>query len=376
MRIVIPTADYPPIEGGISTVTVQLSRGLAELGHDVTVVAPHFPGQESFDQGEPVRVVRYRGYGLGWLRIVPLALKSWSNLRQADLVMAINIAYGGVLGWLRRTPYVVFAYAYEFLKFDSAPVFGGLLRRVYASAKCVIAISAFTRDQLVAFGVPEDRVRVVHPGAEMVSPVPEGALDATRRRFLLEDRRVLLAVGRLIPRKGHETLIRALPRIVERFPDTRLVIVGRGPCLQAIVHEATRLGVRDQLLMPGKVSDETVAALYALCDVFVLPTGSGGGGQVEGFGLVFTEAHAHGKPVVAGRSGGVVDAVLDGETGLLVDPDDPDAVADAVIRLLEDPALAHRLGEQGRARVESELNWREFVRRVMVEVEDSDQVMS
>jgi len=172
-----------------------------------------------------------------------------------------------------------------------------------------------------------------------------------------------------VPRKGHITLVRAMPRIIEHIPDAALVLVGEGPCLHDAVYEANKLGVRENVLFPGSVSDEDLAALYQACEVFALPTGDDGGAQVEGFGLVFAEAGAYGKPVVAGRSGGVMDAVLDGETGLIVEPDQPDALADAILSLMENPAHAQELGENGRRRVETELNWTRFAERLLQMVE-------
>ena len=152
MNVLIPTADYPPIEGGISSVTLHLSRELAASGHGVTVVAPHFPDMETFDAAEPVTVVRFRGYGLGWCRFFPMLAAAWPRLRGVDLVLGMNVAYGGVLGLLgrrlKRVPYATFAYAYEFLKFSRTRLFARLLRKVYASAQVVVSISQFTRDQL------------------------------------------------------------------------------------------------------------------------------------------------------------------------------------------------------------------------------------
>ncbi|MFO7975108.1 MAG: glycosyltransferase family 4 protein [Candidatus Hydrogenedentota bacterium] len=374
MKILIPTADYPPIEGGISTVTVQLARQMVLLGHEVTVVAPFFADMEAFDEGEPVRVVRYAGYRLGWLRFFPLLFKSWRYMRQCDAVLAINVAYGGVIGMLARalrgTPYVVFAYAYEFMKFRRIPFFAWLLRRVYRRAKAVVAISGFTRGNLVDFGVDSGHIQVILPGADPDVNVDEAQIEAVRHKFVLDNNRVILSVGRLIPRKNHIALVRALPKILERHPETVLLIAGQGPCMWAICQEARRLGIREQLVMPGKVGESDLAALYAACDVFALPAGHDERGQVEGFGLVFTEAHVHAKPVVAGNSGGVPEAVIDGETGLLVEPDDPGAIAGAILRILDDAELAWRLGHNGQKRVEEALNWGTFARGVTHILED------
>ena len=124
---------------------LHLSRELAALGHTVTVIAPHFPGMTVFDANEPARVLRYRGYGLGPLRIAPLAGAAWTGMGSADLTVAINVAQGGVLAWLRGRPFIVFAYAYEFLKFGRKSPAAALLRRVYAAS------------------APRDRDQPLHP---------------------------------------------------------------------------------------------------------------------------------------------------------------------------------------------------------------------
>jgi len=186
-----------------------------------------------------------------------------------------------------------------------------------------------------------------------------------RDRLGLGTDRYVFAVGRFVPRKGQERLVRAMPRILEACPNTRLVLVGRGPCEAACREKARALGIEGLVHFAGRADDATLAALYQDCALFALPTGTDANGQVEGFGLVFTEAHAYGKAVVAGHSGGVADAVRHGETGLLVAGENVDAVADAVIGLLRDEALARRLGEAGKRRVAEELNWRVFTERVL-----------
>lgn len=369
MNIVIPTADYPPIEGGIGTVTREVARELAALGHRVTVIAPHFPGTAAFDAAEPVRVVRYRGYGLGAARIVPMALTTLPHLRAADVLIAINVASSGVIGLaaqrLLGTRYLALAYGYEFMKFSPRNLAASLLRAVYRRAAAVIAISRFTRDKLIAFGVAADSIQVCLPGANMPQAASPAAIDAIKRKLTLNGNRLVLSVGRMVPRKGHVTLVRAMPRVLERHPGTVLVCAGRGPCHDEAMKVGEQLQIQDNLRLPGHLDDAEVDALYTLCDVFALPAGEGRGGQAEGFGLVFAEAAAHGKPVVAGNSGGIPDAVRDGETGVLVPPDNPEATAAAIDRLLSDRPLAARMGAAGRARVDSELNWSAFTRAML-----------
>lgn len=373
MNFIIPTADYPPIEGGIATVTLRLSRELAELGHAVTVVAPYAPGQRDFDTSEPVTVVRFHGYRLGWLKFFPMLAATAPLMRQADAILGINIAYGGVIGLLGRrlfaTPYVTFGYAYEFLKFRRVLPLAALLRSAYRRSSLVVAISAFTRDRLVEFGVPASSIETIFPGAPEAEARTREEIESVKCAYDLNGHRVVLAVGRMVARKGHSTLLRALPKILETHPNTVLVCAGRGPRLSDTRRLAEKLGVAANVRIPGYVPDGHLAALYQTCDVFALPTGQDAGGQVEGFGLVFAEAQAYGKPVVAGRSGGVADAVEDGKTGLLIPPGDAEALAQSVTSLLDDPELAATLGRNGKDRIARELNWPHFTRRLLEALE-------
>ncbi|HRI86915.1 MAG TPA: glycosyltransferase family 4 protein [Candidatus Hydrogenedentes bacterium] len=369
VRILIITVDYPPIEGGISTLALNVARECALANCEVTVLAPHIAGCESFDAGESTRIVRFGGYAMGWFRLFPLLAASRKLIPHNDLVIGINVAYGGVVGLFARSffgvPYAVLAYGYEFLKFQNVWPMAPMLRYIYAQARGVIAISKFTRDQLVKFGVPESRIAPILPGATP-DPVADPAIkDLMRLRYPIDGNRVVLCVGRMIPRKGHLTLVRAWPRVLKQVKNAHLLVVGQGPEVSACSRAAQNMGVRDRITFAGKLGDAEVQALYSLCDVFALPSGTSPGGHVEGFGLVFAEAHAHGKPVIAGTSGGTPEAVTHDETGLLVPPDDRDALADAIVQVLNDADFAKRLGENGRRRVERELNWRKFTSQML-----------
>lgn len=373
LRFLVVTVDYPPIEGGISTLAANVSRELATLGHEVTVVAPHIDARDPEGPNVPVRVVRFRGYTLGWLRLFPLIRTAWPHVPHHDYILCINVAYGGLFGLAAKTlfgaHYAVFAYGFEFLKFKRLPPLAWLYRLIYSQARKVIAISTFTRESLIEFGAREMKIVTILPGAQSERPISADRINEARTRYVLDGKRVILAVGRLVPRKGHLALIRAMPRVLDSEPNAHLVVVGRGPAVSSCSREAVKLGVREHVTLAGRLSEEELAALYALCEVFALPTGEEAGGHVEGFGLVFAEAQAYAKPVVAGRSGGVMDAVIDGETGLLVEPENPQQLADALSSLLHNPDLSRRLGENGRRRVERELNWREFTRKLIDAIE-------
>lgn len=369
MKILIPTIDYPPIEGGISTVALEVSRALAARGHNVTVVAPDLGDMRAFDEAEPVRVVRVPGYDRGIGRIGPFLNAAWPEARQTDAILAINIAYGGPLAWHAKrklgTPYITFAYAYEFLKFNRLYPVKAFFRTIYRNAETTIAISNFTHEKLRTFGVQNSAITLAFPGASPPVPVSDEALRDVRVQYFLDDDPFVFAMGRMIARKGHLTLVDAWPRVMEVCPNTHIVLAGRGPEQEKCRARAAALGIEAFVHLPGYVDNETRAALCRGCALFALPAGVADGGHVEGFGLVFAEAAAYGKTSVAGRSGGVPDAVLHNETGLLVTPGDPNVTAEAIIRLLRDSALREQLGNNARQRVAETLNWECFTDAIL-----------
>jgi phosphatidylinositol alpha-1,6-mannosyltransferase len=211
----------------------------------------------------------------------------------------------------------------------------------------VVVVSRHTRELALAFGASPERVTIIHPGVDAVV-APER--DPASRRVLV--------IARLDDHyKGHDVLIRAVPLVRSRVPGVVVDIVGDGHLRSWLEGLVAQSGVADSVVFHGAVDDGTRDALLASARVFCLPSrleadGSGG----EGFGIVFLEAAAYGVPVVAGAAGGTLDAVANGVTGLLVDPTDHVAVADALVRLLTDDELNERCGRAGRARV-IEFSW-------------------
>ncbi len=223
------------------------------------------------------------------------------------------------------------------------PLFNWLLRR----ARPLITNSHANAARLRTLGCGQPIV--IYPGTDP-------------RRFSMKqadsDRLTLLTVGRLAPRKGIDTVLQALPAVLSEFPDLHYRIAGEGPDrgrLEALVREF-RLSDRVEFL--GYIPPERLPAVYQSASVFVMPAREEvAAGSIEGFGIVYLEAAASGLPVIAGRSGGAAEAVRHGETGFLVVPDDPQHLADTVIRLLRDSDLRVRMGKAGREWVEREMNW-------------------
>jgi phosphatidylinositol alpha-1,6-mannosyltransferase len=212
-------------------------------------------------------------------------------------------------------------------------------------------------------------VSVLYPGADVERFHPGLDTSGVRSSLGLGDRRVIVCVSRLVARKGQDVLIRAMPEIRARVPDAVLVIVGGGPYEPALREMA---GGADAVRFTGQVPEAQLPLYYALGDVFAMPCRTRLGGlEVEGWGNVFIEAAACGVPVVVGDSGGAREALIDGETGILVDGARVEEVADAVASLLSDPARAAAMGLAGRERVLRDHRWPDIAARLAVWLDEA-----
>lgn len=345
------TQCYPPALGGIEGLMGGLARELAALGRPVRVLADGAaPGR---DEGAPA-IERFTG---------PRPLR---RLAKAWRIRAL-LSAGGVEGiyadswksletlrllWRRKPGCRVacFAHGNEYPP-DATPRKRRRIRAALAVADVIVANSGFTADRVAAVIGPDPRIRRrVLPIDAPVEP------DAADTRFAAEiwpgPGPRLLTLARLEPLKGVDAVIRALPDLARRFPGVVHVVAGTGddaPRLRAL---AAEVGVSDRVVFAGRVEGGRKTALYRAADLFVLPNRVVGNRQ-EGYGLVFAEAGLQGLPAVAGRSGGVADAVADGETGLLVDGASQAAVTAAIAELLADPARRAAMAAAARTRAEA-----------------------
>jgi phosphatidylinositol alpha-1,6-mannosyltransferase len=212
------------------------------------------------------------------------------------------------------------------------------------------------------------RIRVTHYGTDPSRFQPRDAT-ALRERLGLGSRPVLLTIARLVARKGIDTVLDALPRVLAAHPDAVYVIAGDGPEAESLKALSRRLGVERAVHFAGVVTDEELSLWYSLSDVFVMPSRSDPP-DVEGFGIVFLEAAACERPVVAARAGGIPDAVAHGVTGVLVPPGDAAALGAELAALLADPARRAELGRRGRERVLADFTWDRVVDRTLAAIDE------
>ncbi len=274
----------------------------------------------------------------------------------------------------QRTPYGIYFHGADLLSEQHKIRRSRLKRRtarvILGGAAVLMTNSTWTRDLALALlgelGLDGhgQRLRVVHLGTDPAHFRPGVDARGFRERAGLGDsgRRWLVTVARLVRHKGVDTVIEALPAILARFPDVGYAIAGWGPDRQRLEKLAQKQGVAERVRFLGAVPDADLPALYNLGAVYVGASRRAERLGVEGFGISLVEASACGLPVVAGNSGGIPDAVRDGETGFLVPAEDPPAFAEVITRLLADPDLARRIGANGRRAVETYYNWDRVVR--------------
>ena len=355
MRSLLLTASFPPALGGVETLLYQTNRRLRDPPLVIAPAPAHAPDLTIYCVRTSLAArLAYRPlwalhpslhYLQAFWRPAMRAAAEWNpRVIQAGHVYLAPVARL-VANRLRR-PYVVYAYGQEVWRtgrrmgqaWVDQRLRGGSLR----SADRVLVPGAFTESLLSDWQVVSERIVRVPFGAE---PQPRTDPPLGHR---------LLTVARLAPRKGIDILIRALRGLPV---DVEYHIVGRGPDEARLRRLATVEGVADRVKFLGRLNDQALAEEYRRCTLFVLPARRTLDGELEGYGLVYFEAAAWGRPVIAGRSGGEVDAVVDGRTGLLVDGTSVDDVASAINSLLRDPARLAELGCAGRQRVEASHNW-------------------
>ncbi|MFG1871004.1 glycosyltransferase family 4 protein [Micromonospora arborensis] len=359
-RTLLITNDFPPRPGGIQSFVHNLA--VRQPAGSVVVYASSWRGAEKFDADQPFEVIRERTRVLLPTPLIARRAARLARAYECDTVWFGAAAPLGLLaaGLRRRAGVrrvVALTHGHE-VGWAALPAARPALRRIGRGVDVTTYLGEYTRSRLarVLDGVTE--LRRLAPGVDVDTYHPTVDGEQVRARLGLTDRPVVVCVSRLVPRKGQDMLIRALPEIRRRVPDAALLIVGGGPYRATLEKLARQAGVERDVVFTGSVPSAELPAHYAAGDVYAMPCRTRNRGlDVEGLGIVYLEASATGLPVVAGDSGGAPDAVREGETGYVVRGRDIAQLADRVARLLADRDLARELGAAGRAWVEREWRW-------------------
>ncbi|MHD0279815.1 glycosyltransferase family 4 protein [Rhodococcus aetherivorans] len=361
-RTLLVTNDFPPRPGGIQS---YLQAFASQLPPDELVVyAPRWRGDShvKFDARQPFEVVRHP---------TTLMLPTPAVARRATRLMSDraceNVWFGAAAPLALLAPVLRRAGARRVLAsthghevgWSMVPAGRQALRRIGDHTDAVTYVSRYTRGRFASAFGPGAGLEHLPSGVDTEVFRPDPAARAElRARYGLGDRPTVLCLSRLVPRKGQDMLIRALPEVRRRIDGAVLVIVGGGPYQDRLRDLVRAVGVDDHVVVTGGVPAAELPAHHTIADVFAMPCRTRGAGlDVEGLGIVYLEASATGVPVVAGRSGGAPETVRAGETGVVVDGTSVAAVAGAVADVLADRDRAAAMGAAGRAWVGAEWRW-------------------
>jgi len=373
-RVLVFSTDYKPDKGGISEHAYQVAKHLHLMGCKVIVMSVKKRGSAEFDRDQPFatyRVPPVPFFGglllLLWL-IAVCKREKIGHVYSAITRPCCEIAFIGSL--FCRYENAVVVHGYE-SSYEGRGLRGWLKRKlkfirtfIYNRIHRIVAVSIYTKKILTDSGVREGKIVVLPNGVDIEKWRDDCVEEELIDRYNLSGKMIILTVGRLVRRKNHATVIEALDIVRLKFPEVRYLIAGEGPCEEELKMMVRNRHLESHVIFLGRYPQEKMNKLYNTCDIFVMPN-TQVGSSVEGFGIVFLEANACRKPVIAGRSGGAVDAVVDGVTGFLVEPDDVEQLAGKIIEILSDPGLAERLGSNGYERVKKQFTWHEITSRMM-----------
>lgn len=368
---------FPPVLGGAENLA--LTRCLAyPSSSSLIVIAPDTPGANDVDRTRPFTVYRWphsdkwpRGVQRACLVIMPflwtIKILLCNRIGTIECSQALPMALPGlIVKKLLRTRLIVWALGDDVFIPQRSPIGRILLKSIFSNADQIVAISRYTADGIrTLFTGPqniEDKIIIFHPPVDTTRFNLRVDGKHIREKLGIADSLVILTVARLTKRKGIDTVIRVLPDLLRTFPNIVYVVVGSGPELTHYKQLSGQLGIEKNIRFVGRVSDDELPKYYAMSDIFVLLSKScPETGSVEGFGLVFREAGACGKPVVGSNEGGIPDAVINGINGYTVDPFDQEEIVSVLSSLLADKQLRDVMGNNGIKIVEQEPNWHQLL---------------
>lgn len=352
MRLLVVTNDFPPTVGGIENYIYSLVRRWP--AGEVVVLTRQVHGSERFDAAHRFEIVREP---VNLLLPTPGLMQKARKLvadRNIDAVHFPSALPLGLMGRPLGAPYAVSVHGGEFVLASRLPFVRAALRKLCDGACLILPENTYATRMVQRFIKGNKPVQEVPCGVDVERYAP-GAVAPVEIR---DSGPVLVSVCRLIPRKGARTLIEILPEVRRRCPGTHLLIVGDGPDRSTLERIVATAGLNKAVTLAGAQPWDEIPRYLAAADVFALPTRRRFLGiETEGLPMVFCEAAAAALPLVGGDSGGVADAVRDGETGIIVDGSRPEQCAQAIIRLLSDRDEAARMGRAARRMAEQEFSW-------------------
>jgi len=332
----------------------------------IVVLAPKSSGSDEFDNGQSYRIYRKKFFSTSpliwpkWLHLFLIVREIIKREGIQQILVGQILPIGSValfFKWVLKIPFVLSTHAMDIIMLKNYRRKTWLARRIIKHARKIITVSEFTFQALLRLGADKQKLSIITPATNIYSePAPDKQTEI-RKRYGLEGKKILLTIGRLVKRKGHLEVLKSLPEILEKYPNLAYLVGSDGPEKQSLKEYVEKFNLGNYVFFTGEIRKEELPSFYRIADIFIMPTLELDDGDVEGFGIVYLEANAFAKPVIASKSGGTANAVIDNKTGLLVNPLNPGEIALAVRKLLDDQNLSAKLGKQGQERVFHNFTW-------------------
>jgi len=366
------TYFFPPKIGGLENYLFNICKGLPKDKIIVLTNSANLPKSDNFQKEDfcvyQTKFFSWRFLKPSWL---PLSWKIYRLIKKEKIKIlqfghyAHYCLIGTLLAKLLKLKILIYFHGVDLWIHQRKKIDKWLMKLNLKNADKLIANSNFIKNEISKLGIPEEKITVVYPGVNLEK---FKSLN-NKKSGDLANKKIILSLGRLIKLKGYDLVFKALPEVIRVVPNLVYLIIGEGEEEKELRELVKKLDLEKYVnfIKAIRGPEETKAPYYALADVFVGPSREiiyKDYKHIESFGLVYLEAAAAEKPVIATKIGGITEAVLDGQTGLLVPPENTQALSQALIKLLTDEELAKKLGKQGRERVEKEFRWEQRVEKI------------
>ena len=352
MKTLLFTLEYPPFHGGVANYYGNLVK--------------YWPKPDNIFvlNNNDGTLINERLPFLKWLPALT-SLYQTIKAEKINHVIVGHILPLGTVAWIvnkiTQTPYSVILHGMDFTYAQRSWRKARLAKKILNKADNIICVNNYLAEQVKNFiDNSSGKIVVVNPGVTLTRPADNNLINQLKAAYSLANKTILLSLGRLVLRKGFDQVIELMPELQKKYPNLYYFIAGAGPdeiLLKELAHK------NEHIIFLDQISDEEKFAWLNLCDIFIMPSRHIDG-DYEGFGIVYLEANLAGKPVIAGQSGGVGDAVINGLNGLMVAPENIGEISQAIIKLAQNPDLRRKLGEQGRTRAINEFNWEKQINKI------------
>ena len=362
MKILIPTLEYPPIIGGISSYIHSQILNWTDKKDEFVVLAPKFINTDDvdFDRKNNWNVYRKKLY-YSFLRPrwIKMCLQVWKIVKREkiDLIIVHHVLPVGHIAYYnkkyRSIPYHIYLHGTDFSFAISLESKKKKFDKICSNAEVIVVNSNYLKE-LVSDEFPslKEKIKVVYPAPSIGSKQSnEEEINKAQKKYNTEQRPMLLSCGRLVERKGYDMVIKSLPQVIKKVPNLLYLICGEGEYEEKLLQLVKKNKLERNVKFIDFVPKNELPLLYSIADVFIMPSRLLKNKDIEGFGIVFLEANLMGTPVIGGKTGGMAEAIEDGVSGLLVNSTDKSDIARAIIDLLTNKKKAKLMGEQGRNRV-------------------------